>query len=115
MTGVPRSNNAPSTGELDSRPILPHAATVVEVLGRFEVDAERGLGESEGEARRARYGPNQLDERPSPSRWRRFLGQFLEPVIGILIAAAVIAGLMGEWVDTLAILAIVLLNGVLGF
>ena len=47
--------------------------------------------------------------------WHRFLGQFLEPVIGILIVASVIAGLMGEWIDTLAILAIVLLNGVLGY
>ena len=61
------------------------------------------------------YGPNQLAEAPPVSRWRRFLGQFREPVIGILIVAAVIAGAMGEWVDTLAILAIVLLNGLLGF
>ena len=47
--------------------------------------------------------------------WWRFFGQFLEPVIGILIAAALISGLMGDVIDTLAILAIVLLNGVIGF
>jgi Ca2+-transporting ATPase len=86
-----------------------------EVLARCGVDGEQGLGEAEVDVRRAESGPNQLAEPPAPSRWRRLLGQFLEPVIGILIAAAVIAGLMGEWVDTLAILAIVLLNGALGF
>ena len=47
--------------------------------------------------------------------WWRFLAQFLEPVIGILIAAALISGLTGDVIDTLAILAIVLLNGVIGF
>jgi Ca2+-transporting ATPase len=85
------------------------------VLARLGTDVERGLSDPEVQARLAEGGPNQLTEQPPPPRWRRFLGQFLEPVIGILIAAAVIAGLMGEWVDTLAILAIVLLNGILGF
>lgn len=114
MAGAPPPH-APSAGEADPRSTSPHAITAGEVLTRFGVDAERGLGESELEARRASSGPNQLAEPPPASKWRLFLGQFLEPVIGILIVAAVIAGLMGEWVDTLAILAIVLLNGVLGF
>jgi Ca2+-transporting ATPase len=64
---------------------------------------------------RPRSGPNGLPEPPPRPWWRALFGQFLEPVIGILVAAALIAGLMGEWVDTLAILAIVALNGVLGF
>ena len=93
----------------------PHSRPVDEVLARLGTVAERGLSESEASGRRAEVGPNQLAEQAPRSRWRAFLGQFLEPVIGILIAAALIAGLMGEWVDTLAILAIVVLNGVLGF
>lgn len=47
--------------------------------------------------------------------WRRFLGQFQDLVIWILIVAAVISGVMGDVVDTVAILAIVLLNGLIGF
>ena len=47
--------------------------------------------------------------------WKKFLAQFRELVIWILIVAAIISGALGEWVDALAILAIVLLNGVLGF
>ena len=61
------------------------------------------------------YGPNRLIEKPPVSAWRRFLDQFRDLVIWILIVAAIIAGLLGEWSDTLAILAIVLLNGLLGF
>ena len=114
MTRAP-SSQAPSNADTSARSEPPHALPVGEVLARFGVDAERGLNESEVEARRAESGPNQLAEQPPSPRWRRFLGQFLEPVIGILIAAAVIAGLMGELIDTLAILAIVILNGVLGF
>ncbi|HEU5115164.1 MAG TPA: cation-transporting P-type ATPase, partial [Isosphaeraceae bacterium] len=93
----------------------PHAATVDDLLGQLHSDPERGLTDAEAKARLARLGPNQLADQPPRSKWLAFLGQFLEPVIGILIAAALIAGLMGEWVDTLAILAIVALNGVLGF
>jgi P-type Ca2+ transporter type 2C len=104
-----------SNADRPARSAPPHALSVAEVVARFGVDADAGLDESEVEARRAESGPNQLAEQPPSPRWRRFLGQFLEPVIGILIAAAVIAGLMGEVIDTLAILAIVILNGVLGF
>ncbi len=92
-----------------------HHLTISEVLALLEVDPDRGLDASEVEARRARFGPNELAQAVGVSRWRKFFGQFVEPVIGILIAAAIVAGGMGEWIDTVAILAIVLLNGVLGF
>jgi len=47
--------------------------------------------------------------------WKKLAGQFSDLVIWILIVAAVIAGVIGEWVDTVAILAIVLLIGMIGF
>ena len=99
----------------DGRATAPHTPPIGELLERLGVDAERGLDAPRVAELREEYGPNQLAEAPPVSRWRRFLGQFREPVIVILIVAAVIAGAMGEWVDTLAILAIVLLNGLLGF
>ena len=99
----------------DGRATAPHTPPIGELLERLGVDAERGLDAPRVAELREEYGPNQLAEAPPVSMWRRFLGQFREPVIAILIVAAVIAGAMGEWVDTLAILAIVLLNGLLGF
>lgn len=94
---------------------MPHARSAAEVVEWFATDAERGLSEVRAAALRAQIGPNELAEAPPTPAWRRFLRQFRELVVLILIAAAVIAGALGEWADTLAILAIVLLNGVIGF
>ncbi len=92
-----------------------HAESIESVLQRFRTDPAQGLDEARIEEQRQLHGMNRLEEAPPVPIWRRFLSQFQEPVIGILIAAAVFAGVMEEWADTLAILAIVLLNGILGF
>ncbi|HEY4708432.1 MAG TPA: calcium-transporting P-type ATPase, PMR1-type, partial [Thermodesulfobacteriota bacterium] len=70
-----------------------------------------------GEAlsRMEKYGPNILAEEKKEHPILKFLKQFTEFIILVLIGAAVIAGLLGEWIDALAILSIVLLNGVIGF
>lgn len=65
--------------------------------------------------RQAIVGKNRLTEAPPVSVWIRLASQFRDLVIWILIVAAVIAGISGEWVDTVAILAIVILNGLIGF
>jgi Ca2+-transporting ATPase len=88
---------------------------VAEVLEQFGADPSRGLGAAEVERRRERFGPNQLREEPPVPRWKRFLAQFQELVVLILLAAALVSGAMGEWADALAILAIVVLNGAFGF
>lgn len=75
--------------------------------GGLDADAvARGLAES---------GPNALAEAPRRSPWRMLLNQFADFMVLVLIAAAVLAGLLGEPADTVAIAAIVLLNAVLGF
>jgi Ca2+-transporting ATPase len=85
------------------------------VLAINGVDFQRGLDMAEVTRRSATAGPNELEEAPRPSMWWRFLGQFTEPMVAILMIAALISGLSGDVIDTLAILAIVLLNGVIGF
>ena len=84
----------------------PHAMTVKALLAALETDAARGLNEAQVARARTRYGFNELFEEPPAPRWRKLLGQFQELVIIILIIAAVISGLLGEWTDALAILAI---------
>ena len=91
------------------------AAPAELVLQRLSSNLENGLDEGYVSNRRERFGWNQLVGASPIPIWHKILSQFKELVIWILIAAAVIAGIMGEWIDTLAILAIVLLNGILSF
>ncbi|MBX6312972.1 MAG: cation-translocating P-type ATPase [Isosphaeraceae bacterium] len=92
-----------------------HAAPAEVVAAAIGADLEHGLSGPRAEELRRRFGPNQLAEVPPVPAWRRFLDQFREPVVLILIVAAILSGALGEWADTVAILAIVLLNGALGF
>jgi len=118
-----RSTQGPNQLELDMNSELPlmsmrpspygvDAGTVVQSLS---CDAERGLTAEQVTGRRAQFGFNQLAETPPPPLWKKLLAQFREIVVGILIVAAIIAVVAGEWADTLAILAIVLMNGIIGF
>jgi Ca2+-transporting ATPase len=74
-----------------------------------------GLSPEEALARLNRFGPNELIEKKRKSPFLIFLDQFRDFMILVLIAAAVVAGLIGEPSDTVAIAVIVLLNAVLGF
>ena len=73
------------------------------------------MSEQEAASRLAKYGPNELSEAPGTPLWKRLANQFRALVIWILIVAAIISGVMAEWADAIAILAIVLLNGIIGF
>ncbi|HDI59394.1 MAG TPA: cation-translocating P-type ATPase [Desulfobacteraceae bacterium] len=85
-----------------------------EALRRLASSPE-GLAAEVARERLAHYGPNALVEKRRKPVWRMLLDQFRDFMILVLIAAAVVAGLLGEPVDTIAIVVIVLLNAVLGF
>ena len=93
----------------------PHAQTAEAVVAGLGTDPVRGLAADQIHERRTRHGFNQLAETPPVPRWRRFLAQFQELMIAILIGAAAIAGLVGEHIDAVAILAIVVLNATASF
>ena len=93
----------------------PHAAHVDTVVARFDSHATDGLRTSQVEPRRAVHGDNELPQAKGPPWWVRLARQFNELVIWILIAAAVISGFIGDWIEAAAILAIVVLNGLIGF
>ncbi len=92
-----------------------HSRKTDETLAELQTDPARGLTPEEAQERRAKYGDNKLAEARPVSRIKRFLAQFTQLVIWILIAAAIVSGWMKEWTDTIVIVAIVLLNGVLGY
>ena len=86
-----------------------------------ELNAESaGLSSERAAERLAQYGPNKLKEAEKPGFWKRFLTQLKDPMLLILLAAAGVSALTGaiagesEWAETIIILAVVLLNAVLG-
>ena len=74
-----------------------------------------GLTEEDAAARLARQGPNEIAREPEEPVWRLLARQFNSPVIWLLAGACVVATLLGEIADAAAIVAIVMLNGAIGF
>lgn len=91
-----------------------HARTVQEVAEMLGCDLAKGLSEAEAAARLSRYGPNELVEQPRPGFWQRLLNQFNNFLVIILIVAAFISLLLGDTIEAGAIMAIVLLNAIIG-
>ncbi len=92
-----------------------HQLSVEEAARRLGTDPRDGLTEGQAEAGRGRYGPNEIREGKRRRPLRMFLDQLADFMILVLIAAAVISGVIGDMIDTVVILAIVILNAVIGF
>lgn len=99
----------------DDTSLPQFSRSIEQVLHQFGSNAATGLSAEQVQEARTRFGFNSLTEAAATPLWKKILAQFKDLVIWILIAAALISGVMGEWVDTLAILAIVFLNAVIGF
>lgn len=93
--------------------------SVDETLNELNADSA-GLSSERAAERLAQYGPNKLKEAEKPGFRKRFLTQMKDPMLIILLAAAGVSALTGaiagesEWAETIIILAVVLLNAVLG-
>ncbi|MCD0449622.1 HAD-IC family P-type ATPase [Actinocorallia sp. API 0066] len=88
---------------------------VVDVVGGLGSDAALGLSGPEAARRLAADGPNTLSAERGPSALRRFLGQFNNALIYVLLVSAAVTALLGELVDTAVICAVVLANAVVGY
>jgi P-type Ca2+ transporter type 2C len=91
-----------------------HAMPTGAVLEQVKT-SRQGLSVAEAQRRLAEYGPNALTEGRRRSPLWMFVDQFKDFMILVLLLAAVISGLIGEVTDTLAIIAIVIVNAVIGF
>ena len=85
------------------------------LAGELLTDLNVGLNTDEVARRQAQEGFNELPEAPPPSLLKLFLSQFTSLIVWVLIGAAIVSGLLEDWIDAAAILAIVFFNGVLGF
>lgn len=100
---------------ISNTPVALHMLTADAVAVLMEVRPEEGLSSAQARERLARCGPNRLPERPIRSPWRVFSGQFRSLLILILLGAASLAALVGSIKDAVVILAVVLINALVGF
>lgn len=92
----------------------PYLESVDGVFQQLKSKPE-GLATAEAQSRLQQHGPNELVEKKKRPAWMMFLLQFKDVMILILIAAAIISGAAGDLKDTIVILAIVIINAVIGF
>ncbi|MBI5068235.1 MAG: cation-translocating P-type ATPase [Deltaproteobacteria bacterium] len=109
-------------GERASAPLPPYRRPTAEVLAALGCDARRGLAAAEVPALLARHGRNELPAEPPVPAWRRFLAQFRDTLTVLLLVATAVS-FVTWWIErespvpyeAITILAIVLLNGTLGY
>ena len=91
-----------------------HALPVATVMAVLASSAD-GLTPAEAAARLATFGPNRLPAPVRRSAWRRFLAQFKNLLIYVLLGATLVTAAIGEWEDALVILGVVVINAIIGF
>ena len=96
---------------MDNKFYTVDANSVIDKLGS---NIKRGLSVEEAEKKLLEYGKNELEERKRPSIFSKLLAQFSDFLVLILLAAALISFFIGEKKDALVILAIVVINALLG-
>lgn len=108
-----RSEDAHASGE--SSPPSPYAVPIAEALRQLGSDGRVGLSPAEAARRLEVSGANRLAARPATPAWRVLLGQFDDFMVLVLLGAAAISAVLGEIPDAVAVLAIVVVNAVLGY
>ena len=111
-----------STPTIQQDQIAAYQQPVDEVLTTLGTNARRGLSEREARARLERYGKNELTAEKPVSEWRKFLAQFQDMLVILLLVATLLS--TAVWLyerdsalpyEAMAIFAVVLLNAVMGY
>jgi Ca2+-transporting ATPase len=92
-----------------------HELAAQEVAHSLNTNPERGLTAAEVSQRLERYGENELKAKPGKPAWLRFLLQFNQPLLYILLIAGVIKAFLGSWTNATVIWGVTLINAIIGF
>ncbi|MDF2859229.1 MAG: ATPase, partial [Neobacillus sp.] len=92
-----------------------HEMEIKQVEEVLDTDFSSGLSQEAVNNRIAKHGYNELDEGEKQSALLLFFSQFKDFMVLVLLAATLVSGLLGEYIDAIAIIAIVIINGFLGF
>jgi len=93
----------------------PFTLSAQEIADRFHSDTKNGLDKKTINKHAIEYGLNQIPQDESKSRWRILVDQLLDPIIYILTAAVVLAYFFSDWLESVAILVVILISVAIGF
>src|SRR5262249_8273165 len=99
----------------DSNPVAWHTISADEVVKWLATNREKGLDPAEASRRLQKYGPNRLPEGKKRGAFMRFLAQFNNILVYVLLVAGFIKLMLNLWVDASIIFAVVILNALLSF
>jgi Ca2+-transporting ATPase len=91
-----------------------HVLEATEIVQALQTSPKQGLSEEEASRRLEQFGPNELEEAAKPSLFSLIFEQFKNFIVIVLVVAALAAALLGDYIEAAAILAIVVLNAILG-
>src|SRR3954452_6642787 len=98
-----------------SSPVVWHALTAEEVAARLDVDPALGLTAEEARTRLATWGPNALAEAKAEPVWKRFLKHYTDYMQIVLVVAAIVSVLIGEWGTAIGLAVLTLFNAWLAY
>ena len=92
-----------------------HTLSIHETEDHLDTDIDQGLREETAKERIEQHGKNVLPEPKKDPKWLKFVRQFNDVLIYVLLAAAVITAVLGYWYDTIVIALVVLIIGIIGY
>ena len=92
-----------------------HHAAPADILRLLDVDLRTGLNSDAVARRQKEFGPNRVSARRGTPAWLRFLQQFHQPLVYVLVVASGVTAFLGEWVDSSVIFGVVFINAIVGF
>ncbi len=98
-----------------STPVAWHELSVATTVEKLQTDNSKGLTKAEAKRRLAQYGPNELPQARQRSTLDIFVAQFRSLIVVLLVAATVIAFVMGDSLEAIAILIVIAINAAIGF
>lgn len=92
-----------------------HHLSHEQVVRLLKTNPEKGLSFTEAAERHERFGANELAAQKKQSAWLRFLQQFNQPLLYILLIAGLVTAFLKDWIDSGVIFGVTLLNAIIGF
>ena len=112
---IPKSVTKPTSSISSTVGTACHQLPAEEVVRLLDTHRASGLSEAKVLRRQGEFGPNRVAARRGTPVWLKFLKQFHQPLVYILLVAVAVTASLGEWVDSTVILGVVFVNAIVGF